>query len=43
VIDQETGLSASVLSRADLITAKLAAGRPQDLADMDKDARFQAG
>ena len=35
VIDQATGLTAFVLSREDLIAAKLAAGRPQDLADVD--------
>jgi hypothetical protein len=35
VIDAETGLTAFMLSREDLITAKLAAGRPQDLADVD--------
>jgi hypothetical protein len=35
VIDKETGLTAFMLSREDLITAKLAAGRPQDLADVD--------
>jgi hypothetical protein len=34
-IDAETGLTAFVLSREDLVTAKLAAGRPQDLADVD--------
>jgi hypothetical protein len=35
VIDRATGLTAFVLSREDLITAKLAVGRPQDLADVD--------
>ncbi len=35
IIDLETGLTAHFISRADLITAKLAAGRPQDLADVD--------
>ena len=35
VIDPETGLKASFISRDDLIAAKLAAGRPQDLADVD--------
>ena len=35
VIDPETGLKGSFISREDLITAKLAAGRPQDLADVD--------
>jgi hypothetical protein len=35
VIDPETGLTAFMMSREDLVTAKLAAGRPQDLADVD--------
>jgi hypothetical protein len=35
VIDAETGLASFMMSREDLITAKLAAGRPQDLADVD--------
>jgi hypothetical protein len=35
LIDTSTGLRATFISRADLITAKLAAGRPQDLADVD--------
>jgi hypothetical protein len=35
VIDAEAGLTAFMLSREDLLTAKLAAGRPQDLADVD--------
>jgi hypothetical protein len=34
-LDSQKGLSAFMLSREDLITAKLAAGRPQDLADVD--------
>ena len=34
-IDPESGLMAFVISREDLISAKLAAGRPQDLADVD--------
>jgi hypothetical protein len=33
VIDPQSGLTASFISRADLIAAKLAVGRPQDLAD----------
>ena len=33
-IDPESGLRASVISRSDLIAAKLAAGRPQDLVDV---------
>jgi hypothetical protein len=32
-IDPESGLRASIISRSDLITAKLAAGRPQDPID----------
>jgi hypothetical protein len=35
VIDSATGLRATFISRTDLVTAKLAAGRPQDLADVD--------
>ena len=35
VIDIETGLTAHFISRADLIQAKLASARPQDLADVD--------
>jgi hypothetical protein len=35
VIEAGAGLMASYISRADLVTAKLAAGRPQDLADVD--------
>jgi hypothetical protein len=35
VVDLETGLRAFVPAREDLIRAKLAAGRPQDLADVD--------
>ena len=34
-IDPETGLKAFFISRDDLIMAKLAAARPQDLADVD--------
>jgi hypothetical protein len=33
MIDPERGLTASFISRTDLIAAKLAAGRPQDIAD----------
>jgi len=33
VIDAESGLTAFFISKDDLIAAKLAAGRPQDLAD----------
>jgi hypothetical protein len=35
VIDAKTGLKAFFISRDDLIAAKLAAARPQDLADVD--------
>jgi hypothetical protein len=35
VIDPETGLKANFISRDDLIAAKLALGRLQDLADVD--------
>ena len=35
VIDAASGLKANFISREDLIAAKLAAGRPQDLADAD--------
>ncbi len=35
VVDPASGLKASFLSRDDLIAAKLATGRPQDLADVD--------
>src|SRR5579863_10451030 len=35
VIDSATGLRTFMLSSEDLITAKLAAARPQDLADVD--------
>ena len=34
VIDAQSGLKASFISREDLIAAKLAAGRPQDIADV---------
>ena len=34
VIDPATGMKASFISRDDLITAKLASGRPQDLGDV---------
>jgi len=34
VIDHESGLAAFFISRNDLIAAKLAAGRPQDIADV---------
>jgi hypothetical protein len=34
VIDADTGRTAFVISRQDLIASKLAAGRPRDLADV---------
>jgi hypothetical protein len=42
VIDDRKGLSAFMLSREDLVTAKLAAGRPQDLADVDAIRKAEA-
>jgi len=42
VIDDRKGLSAFILSREDLVTAKLAAGRPQDLADVDAIRKAEA-
>ena len=35
IVDTETGLAAHFISREDLIKAKLAAGRPQDIADVE--------
>ena len=35
IIDTASEVKAHFISRADLITAKLAAARPQDLADVD--------
>jgi hypothetical protein len=35
VLDAATGLKAFFISKGDLIAAKLASGRPQDLADVD--------
>jgi hypothetical protein len=35
VIDTATGLKANFMSADDLITSKLASGRPRDLADVD--------
>jgi Nucleotidyl transferase AbiEii toxin, Type IV TA system len=34
-LDEQQAITAHVISRADLIAAKLASGRPQDLADVD--------
>lgn len=42
VIDLATGLKANFISRDDLITAKLAVGRPQDLADVDAIQKAEA-
>jgi hypothetical protein len=42
IIDVATGLKASLISREDLITAKLAAARPQDLADVEAIRKAQA-
>lgn len=41
VIDAKLGLKAFFISAEDLVTAKLAAGRPQDLADVDAIRRAQ--
>jgi len=35
MVDPDTGLKALFISRDDLIAAKLAAARPQDLVDVD--------
>ena len=35
LIDAQTGLTAFYVSSEDLIAAKLASGRPQDIADVD--------
>jgi hypothetical protein len=35
IVDAASGLKANFISREDLIAAKLASGRPQDLADVD--------
>jgi hypothetical protein len=35
VVDTATGLTANFISAEDLITSKLASGRPQDIADVD--------
>jgi len=41
VIDQATGTTATFLSRDDLIAAKLASGRRQDLADVELSKRLR--
>lgn len=43
VIDETTGLTAHFISRDDLITAKLASGRPRDLADVEELRMAAAG
>ncbi len=43
VIDPATGLKANFISAEDLIAAKLAAGRPQDIADVDAIRKAAAG
>ncbi|MGH9664909.1 MAG: DUF6036 family nucleotidyltransferase [Bryobacteraceae bacterium] len=46
LVDTDTGLKAFLISRDDLMAAKLAAARPQDLADVDairKTAATKAG
>ena len=35
VIDTATGLTAYFISSSDLVAARIAAGRPQDIADVD--------
>jgi hypothetical protein len=42
VIDQASGLTASFISALDLIASKMAAGRPQDLADAEAVRRAMA-
>lgn len=42
VVDSTSGLKAFFISRDDLIGAKLAAGRPQDLADVDAIQKAEA-
>ena len=42
VVDAEERLNAFIISRDDLITAKLAVGRPQDLADVDAIRKAEA-
>lgn len=43
VIDPATGLTANFISAEDLIAAKLAAGRPQDIADVDAIRKAASG
>jgi hypothetical protein len=42
VIDDDSGLAAHFISRDDLIAAKLAAGRPRDLADVEEMRKAKA-
>jgi hypothetical protein len=42
VVDEQRGLSANFISRDDLIAAKLASGRAQDMADVEALRRAQA-
>lgn len=42
IIDESSGLTAEFISREDLVAAKLASGRPQDLADVDAIRQAQA-
>jgi hypothetical protein len=35
VVDRASGLTANFISASDLVTSKLASGRPQDIADVD--------
>jgi len=41
-LDEQLGITAEVISRDDLIAAKLASGRPQDLVDVEAIRRAQA-
>ncbi len=41
IVDAHTGLRANFISKADLIAAKIAAARPQDLVDVDAIRRAQ--
>ena len=43
VIDPVNGLKANFMSRADLVATKLAAARPQDLADVDAIRKAEKG
>jgi hypothetical protein len=43
IINEATGLQASFISADDLIAAKMASGRPQDLADVDALQKAKSG